>query len=283
MDGRAYGAGKAIQGIDPLRVIKKPRVILRLVSLLFSIIVFGCISSQAWYTDKEGYTWCQYNHDSNACSFGVAVGVIAFLGLILFLVSDVIFENLSSIKTRKHIVIADMGISGLWTFMWFICFCYLTNAWSRSVVENLPRDGSGRNGVQGAITFCFFSIFTWAGMTFFAVKRFREGVSATFMPGYDQDAWGTSPQQGAAPASSAYPGVGDSQTPYQEQPFGSRPAGGMGGVVTPSANAIEKVQFPTDLQQLSPAQVVRAGDHSTLSMSGGASANAVSPNAPYYA
>lgn len=83
-----------------------------LVFQLFAIIVFGCIGAQAWYTDKEGLTWCQYNHDSNACSFGVAVGVIGFLGVLLLGASDVVFENLSSIKTRKHIVIADMGFSG---------------------------------------------------------------------------------------------------------------------------------------------------------------------------
>lgn len=34
MDGGAYGAGKAGQGYDPQRILKKPQVILRLVSLV---------------------------------------------------------------------------------------------------------------------------------------------------------------------------------------------------------------------------------------------------------
>lgn len=74
---------------------------------LFSIIVFGCVSTQGWYNDK-----CQYNHDANACGFGTAVGVIGTLGLIGFLVLDAMFENISSVQHRKYVVIGDIGFSG---------------------------------------------------------------------------------------------------------------------------------------------------------------------------
>ena len=53
-----------------------------------------------------------YNHDPNACGFGVAVGVIAFMACMAFLVIDALFENISSIKQRKHVVMADIGFSG---------------------------------------------------------------------------------------------------------------------------------------------------------------------------
>ena len=73
---------------------------------LFSVIVFGCISSQ------QSGEHCMYNDDPNACGFGVAVGVIAFLGCMAFLVLDALFENISSIQQRKHVVLGDIGFSG---------------------------------------------------------------------------------------------------------------------------------------------------------------------------
>jgi hypothetical protein len=75
---------------------------------LFSVIVFGCISSQGWEADT-----CRYNGDANACSFGTVVGVLAFFGLILLLVVDALFDNISGVQHRKYAVIADMGFSGM--------------------------------------------------------------------------------------------------------------------------------------------------------------------------
>ena len=73
--------------------------------------MFGCISSQGWIEDK-----CQYNGDANACGFGTAIGVLAFLGLIALLVIDAMFENISSIQHRKWAVYGDIGFSGKFTF-----------------------------------------------------------------------------------------------------------------------------------------------------------------------
>jgi len=74
---------------------------------LFSVIVFGCISNQGWDKDQ-----CRYNGDTNACSFGTVVGVMAFFGLIILLVIDALFENISGVQHRKYAVIGDMGFSG---------------------------------------------------------------------------------------------------------------------------------------------------------------------------
>lgn len=79
---------------------------------LFSVIVFGCISSQGWTKDKLGKETCLYNGDSNACNYGVGISVIAFMASIGFIVGEYFFEQMSSIKTRKHYVMADMGFSG---------------------------------------------------------------------------------------------------------------------------------------------------------------------------
>lgn len=80
---------------------------------LFSIVVFGCISSQGWLKDsKTDKEHCLYNDDSNACNYGVGISVIAFLASMGFLAGEYLFEQMSSVKTRKHYVFGDLGFSG---------------------------------------------------------------------------------------------------------------------------------------------------------------------------
>ena len=74
---------------------------------LFSVLVFGCIASRGY-----GETQCLYG-DANACRFGIAIGVLAFLGLMGFLLLDALFDNISSVQQRKYVVIADMAFSGV--------------------------------------------------------------------------------------------------------------------------------------------------------------------------
>jgi len=206
--GGAYGAGKAGGPFDPLAFIKKPQVILRLVSWFFSIIVFACISTQGWI---EGT--CQYNSDGSACRFGTAIGVFSFLGLIALLLVDAMFDNISSIQHRKWAVHADMGFSGGFTFLYFVNFCYLADTWRRSTS---PPDGHGVSGVQAAIAFSFFSILSFAGLTYFAVMRFKEGASEAFASNaYDQN----DVTQPTPSPYSTYAG-GESGDPYQQPPFG---------------------------------------------------------------
>nr|XP_045618079.1 synaptogyrin-like [Procambarus clarkii] len=156
MEEGVYGGGKAGAPFDPLTFLQRPQVILRAVTWLFSVVIFGCISSQGWIKDKTGTALCLYNDDSNACNYGVGISVIAFLASIGFIVGEYFFEQMSSVKTRKRYVMADMGFSALWSFLYFIGFCYLTNQWS-----NARTPLYGVNNMQAAIAFSFFSIFPW--------------------------------------------------------------------------------------------------------------------------
>lgn len=70
--------------------------------------MFGCISSDTIYKN-EGK--CPLNDDYNACGFGIAIGVIAFLAALLFLLVDARFDMFSNVKTRRRAVIADMIFS----------------------------------------------------------------------------------------------------------------------------------------------------------------------------
>lgn len=124
---------------------------------LFAIIAFGCISSQGWRI-KDGKDICLYNDNANACNYGVAIGVIGFLASMAFIVGEYLFEQMSSVKTRKHYVLGDLAFSGLWAFLNFVGFCFLYNQWGKA---EEPPMGYGTNNVQSAIVFSLFSIFTW--------------------------------------------------------------------------------------------------------------------------
>ncbi|CAH1104056.1 unnamed protein product [Psylliodes chrysocephalus] len=211
--GGAYGGGKAGGSFDPLSFMQRPQVILRAVCWLFSIIVFGCISSQGWRLDKTKRHTCLYNDDPNACNYGVGISVIAFLASMGFLVGEYLFEQMSSVKTRKHFVLADLGFSAFWSFLYFVGFWYLTSQWGKS---DRPPNGVGVNNVQAAIAFSFFSIFSWAGSAVFAYQRFRQGTAAAFATNYENES--------TMPASyPSYPGGPESDQPYQEPPFSAGP------------------------------------------------------------
>ncbi|XP_015601717.1 synaptogyrin [Cephus cinctus] len=220
--GGAYGGGKAGAPFDPIAFVQRPQVILRALCMLFAIIVFGSISSKGYITE-EGKEICLYNKDTNACNYGVGIGVLAFLATIGFLAGEYLFEQMSSVKTRKHYVLLDLGVSGFWAFLYFVGFCYLTNAWNKS---ESPKDRNGVNNVQAAIAFSFFSIFTWAGCAWFAFQRFKQGTDAAFAPSYEAD-----PVGGAGYTS--YPDATDAA--YQEPPFAQQQQrGGIGDFQAPA-------------------------------------------------
>ncbi|CAF0842567.1 unnamed protein product [Adineta steineri] len=205
MEPQAFGAGRAGSTFDPIEFIKKPQVILRLVAWVFAIIVFACIAQEG-YADNV----CRYN-GSNACGYGIAIGVIAFLLIMAFMGLDVYFPNISNVKTRKTVVVTELITSGVLVFLWFIGFCYLADQWRQE--NNKDKLGwNGRNSVQGAIAFAFFSILAWAGVAFFTFRRYREGVSNLFSSGYEDHSTGAGQTYGA------YPPAGGSGS-FSQPPF----------------------------------------------------------------
>ncbi|UJR33703.1 hypothetical protein I4U23_021132 [Adineta vaga] len=205
MEPQAFGAGRAGSAFDPIEFLKKPQVILRIVAWVFAIIVFACIA-------QEGYAnnICRYN-ESNACGYGVAIGVIAFLLTIAFTGLDVYFPNISNIKTRRTIVIAELAISGILTFLWFIGFCYLADQWRQEDQKDL-LGWNGRNSVQAAIAFSFFSVIIWGALVFFTFRRYREGVSNLFSSGYEDHS------TGGGQTYAGYPAAGNTGS-FSQPPF----------------------------------------------------------------
>lgn len=80
---------------------------------LFSIVVFATITAEGYINpSKEEQTKCMYNNNDSACSYGVGIGVLAFLACVVFLILDAYFPQISNAKERKLIVIGDLVFSG---------------------------------------------------------------------------------------------------------------------------------------------------------------------------
>lgn len=208
--GGAFGSPGATGDFNVKAFVSKPEVILRITGWVFSVVVFGCITDQGWTSSG-----CVYNENAGACNFGNAVGIIAFLALMAFLVSDAMFDNIANVMHRKYVVIADIAFSGVWTFMWFVCFCFLTDLWRRTNNEAALKHKSAS---EAAIAFSFFSLAVFAALTLFAIRRYRQGITTDFRSGYDPEIFGEGDRYRApysGPSDAYQTGAGD----YRESPF----------------------------------------------------------------
>lgn len=211
--GLGLGGVKAGGPVDPLEFVKRPTVVLRLMALLFAIVVFSCISSEGWqmnHTTKEEV--CIMNGSNSACSLGNTIAVIAFLAAIGFLVGEYFYGQMSSIKTRKHFLWADMGFSGLWAFFFLLAFSVMTHQWA-SAEE--PPAGYGHSNIRAAIFFSFLSIFVWGACAFLSFQRHQAGFDNAFGGGIDEEA--IRADQGQTGGYQAYQQEGFSEPPFSGQ------------------------------------------------------------------
>uniref|UniRef100_A0A8C5TTR7 Synaptogyrin n=2 Tax=Passeriformes TaxID=9126 RepID=A0A8C5TTR7_9PASS len=216
MEGASFGAGRAGGAIDPVDFLKQPQTLIRVTTWIFSIVVFGSIINEC-YVNKDSQhpeLLCIFNENESACSYGIAVGVIAFFGCIFFFVVDLYFQQISSVKDRKRAVLLDLGFSGFLAFLWFVAFCFLANQWQRTT---LTRGFSqGADAARAAITFSFFSIIIWVSVVLAlrALQRYRLGTDMSL---FATEQFGTDP-------SASYPGYpGGSSGWRARRPTRARP------------------------------------------------------------
>ncbi|XP_029007904.1 synaptogyrin-2b [Betta splendens] len=179
----AYGAPLAGGGFDFYKFIRQPQTIVRVLSWVFALVVFACITTEGHINSvHSSEVYCIFNQNNSACQYAVGIGVIAFLACVAFLVLDVYLPFMSNSQERKYAVMADLGFSGAWTFLWFVCFCLLASLWGRTHdVSGIPEDAA-----RATVAFSFFSIATWGILTYFALCRFRRGVSEVTLSTYTE-------------------------------------------------------------------------------------------------
>ncbi|KAM9211090.1 synaptogyrin-2 isoform 2-T2 [Dugong dugon] len=113
MESGAYGAAKAGGSFNLQRFLSQPQVVVRAVCTVFALIVFACIFGEG-YTNihKSQQRYCVFNHNEDACRYGGAIGVLAFLASAAFFVVDAYFPQISNATDRKYLVIGDLLFSG---------------------------------------------------------------------------------------------------------------------------------------------------------------------------
>lgn len=80
---------------------------------IFGLIVYFCASSGSWTTDtKTNEEICMFNLKSFGCHIGGVVGFTSVIGAAVFVGGEYYFENVPSVKSRKHYVLIDLGFSG---------------------------------------------------------------------------------------------------------------------------------------------------------------------------
>ncbi|XP_047562477.1 synaptogyrin-2 isoform X2 [Lutra lutra] len=113
MESGAYGAAKAGGSFDLRRFLTQPQVVTRVLCLVFALIVFSCIFGEGYSnTHQSRQQYCVFNHNQDACGYGSAIGVLAFLASAFFLVVDAYFPQISNATDRKYLVIGDLLFSG---------------------------------------------------------------------------------------------------------------------------------------------------------------------------
>ncbi|XP_018520270.1 LOW QUALITY PROTEIN: synaptogyrin-2b [Lates calcarifer] len=179
----AYGASLAGGGFDIYKFIRQPQTIVRVLSWIFALVVFACITTEGYINAAHSAdAKCIFNQNDSACQYAVGIGVIAFLACVGFLVLDVYLPFMSNAQERKYAVMADLGFSGAWTFLWFVCFCLLASQWGRTHdVRGIPQDAA-----RATVAFSFFSIATWGILAYYALGRFRRGVNEVTIPTYTE-------------------------------------------------------------------------------------------------
>uniref|UniRef100_A0A5F9CFT7 Synaptogyrin n=1 Tax=Oryctolagus cuniculus TaxID=9986 RepID=A0A5F9CFT7_RABIT len=198
MESGAYGAAKAGGSFDLRHFLAQPQVLARAMCMVFALIVFSCIFGEGYSnTPESSQLYCVFNRNEDACRYGCAIGVLAFLASAFFFVVDAYFPQISSATDRKYLVVGDLLFSALWTFLWFVGFCFLTNQWAAT------QPGSvlvGADSARAAIAFSFFSIFSWGLLASLAYKRYKAGVD-DFIQNY------VDPTPDPSTAYASYPGA----------------------------------------------------------------------------
>ncbi|MCP6508519.1 hypothetical protein NL478_27525, partial [Klebsiella pneumoniae] len=74
---------------DLRRFVSQPQVVTRALCMGFALIVFSCIFGEGYSnTHESNQLYCVFNQNEDACRYGGAIGVLAFLASAFFLVVD---------------------------------------------------------------------------------------------------------------------------------------------------------------------------------------------------
>eukprot|EP00123_Amoebidium_parasiticum_P022303 comp8456_c0_seq1/m.3801 comp8456_c0_seq1/g.3801 ORF comp8456_c0_seq1/g.3801 comp8456_c0_seq1/m.3801 type:complete len:222 (-) comp8456_c0_seq1:355-1020(-) len=174
----------------PQEVVQRPSFALRATLWLVSVIVWGCIKDKCEPTVcldpfnqhpetmaagecKATGVYCVFNN-GGACGFGVFCGLCCFLLASAFLAAELFDSSLA--HNQRLLAMVEVGAGALFSFLWFVCFCWLADAWRKE-----QHDWAVRivNNSQAAIVFSFFAILLWAAAGYLGWMKFN-GTTASY-------------------------------------------------------------------------------------------------------
>lgn len=93
---------------------------------VFALIVFACLVGEGYSNlPSSPQLFCIFNHNEDACRYGIGIGVLAFLACIFFFMVDIYFPQISNTTDRKYLVLADLGFSGTGSHRAGLCLLWL--------------------------------------------------------------------------------------------------------------------------------------------------------------
>lgn len=198
----------------------QPLTMLRLGAWLCAVIVFGVLSDKGSYplptkSPCFGDEISMYNCSTGALDFAVAIGVLAFLLSMFFITTSFLLQFTSMlVQYKKQIDMFELGAASLWSFFFFVAFCYTTNKFTASECECEGRsikiqdvDVIGTeyfNAARSGIAFSFFSMIVWGVIAALLARKLFFGADADSDDSY----------KGAAD-----PEPGDPNVPYSYSAF----------------------------------------------------------------
>ncbi|XP_062508679.1 synaptogyrin-2-like [Corticium candelabrum] len=146
------------------------RIVLRLASLAFGVVVLACIADKLFV---DGYYYyskvCYFDLQNSACEFGLACGSLSLILSVVFCTLDcVAFVREIKNPTRQIISVTSGILDLVMAILWIACFGYLTRTWIVMAVYDFGTEIEGR--VYATLAFSFLSIPMWIIM---AVVDFR--------------------------------------------------------------------------------------------------------------
>uniref|UniRef100_A0A8C5RDJ1 MARVEL domain-containing protein n=1 Tax=Laticauda laticaudata TaxID=8630 RepID=A0A8C5RDJ1_LATLA len=104
-------------------------------------------------------------------------------------------------------------LTGFWSFLWFVAFCFLANQWQRT--PDSKGASQGGDAARAAIAFSFFSIISWVALTIKALQRYRMGTDMSL---FATDQFDPDPMAGYPGHPPTSGGIESTET-YQSPPF----------------------------------------------------------------
>nr|CAX82820.1 synaptogyrin 3 [Schistosoma japonicum] len=154
--------------LEPVHYIQKPQVLLRLVTVVLSVVLIAIVHNGCYIYGK-----CLFSEDQASCGYSLFLSSSSVILCLFYLWFDLITDNISNIVMRTRIVKLDVILTGIWAFLWLIAFCLLCNRWKNTDQDFLSQNIVSPDGPRAAVAVTFFGMIILIILGFFTFKSYK--------------------------------------------------------------------------------------------------------------